>query len=66
MPAANKDEEQDILEEEIKLCQQRGITLLGVGINTDSPKAYGMDTVRIDSDEDIIKVVEQLDRRLIR
>jgi hypothetical protein len=66
MPAANKDEEQDILEEEIKLCDQRGITLLGVGINTDSPKAYGMDTVRIDSDEDTIKVVEQLDRRLIR
>jgi hypothetical protein len=65
MPAANWTEEREILEREVKHCEKRNITLLGVGINTDSPKQYGMDTVRIDSDADIHLVVEQLDRRLV-
>lgn len=64
MPAANYNEEREILEREVITCARQGITLLGVGINTDSPKQYGMDTVRIDSDEDVILVVEQLGRRL--
>lgn len=64
MPAANYTEEREVLEREIRVCEQKGITLLGVGINTDSPKEYGMDTVRVDEDEDLHKVIEQLDRRL--
>lgn len=66
MPAANLDEEREILERELKTCERLGITVLGVGINTDSPSRYGMDTVRIDSDEDIHKVLQQLERRLAR
>jgi hypothetical protein len=66
MPAANYYEEVDILEREVKLCERKGITLLGVGINTNSPVRWGMDTVRVDSDEDIRLVMEQLDRRLTR
>lgn len=64
MPMANYAEEREILEREIAICKREGIHLLGVGINTDSPKQYGMDTVRVDCDEDIVKVIEQLDRRL--
>lgn len=64
MPVENFREEKDILVREVKLMAQLGITCLGVGINTDSPKQYGLDTVRLDSDADVIKVVEQLERRL--
>lgn len=65
MPAANYDEELTILTEEIDTCKKRGITLMAVGINTSSPEAYGFDTVRVDSDEDLDKVVSQLKRRLL-
>lgn len=64
MPMANYDEELEILQREIAICKRRNITLLAVGINTDSPKRYGFDTVKVDSDEDIHLVIDQLDRRL--
>lgn len=64
MPAANYDEEREVLIEQCKRAKKIGVHLLGVGINTDSPKQYGMDTVQVDSDEDIHKVIEQLERRL--
>jgi hypothetical protein len=64
MPASNYDEELEVLEREIETCNKQNVHLLGVGINTDSPKNYGMDTVRVDSDQDILKVIEQLARRL--
>lgn len=66
MPAANYEEEKEILKREIEICKKLGITLLGVGIHTDSPKQWGMDTVRIDNDEDIMKVLDQLEQRLER
>lgn len=58
MPAANKDEELVILEREIKEYKRQGIHLVCVGIQTDSPSRYGLPTVRVDSDEDVIKVIE--------
>lgn len=58
MPAANKDEELVILTREIKEYKRQGIHLVCVGIQTDSPSKYGLPTVRVDSDEDIIKVIE--------
>ncbi len=64
MPAANATEEREVLRREIKTCKRKGYHLLGVGINTDSPKRYGMKTVRVDSDEDIRLVIEQLEREL--
>lgn len=64
MPAANPDEEAIVLADEIAICRQRGYTLLGVGMNTDSPRQYGLDTVQIDSDDDVTKVVDQLGRVL--
>lgn len=66
MPAANYDEELVILTDELAKYRQKNITLLGVGINTDSPSRYGLDTVQVDSDDDLIKVVNQLERYLLR
>jgi hypothetical protein len=64
MPAENHDEELEILQREIKLCQQKRYTLLGVGIRTDSPARHGLDTVEVNDDSDLQKVVEHLGRRL--
>jgi hypothetical protein len=64
MPAENKDEELVILQREIAYCKKVGITLMGVGIRTDSPRAHGLDTVQVDTDADLIKVVEHLGKRL--
>lgn len=66
MPAANYEEELVILENEIHECKRKKIALLAVGINTDSPKQYGFDTVQVDSDSDLMKVVEQLERHLLK
>ena len=66
MPAANYDEELEVLQREIKMCKKLGITVLGVGIQTESPIQHGLDTVRVDSDEDLPRVVEHLDKILVR
>jgi nitric oxide reductase activation protein len=65
MPAANKYEELDILQRELGELDRRGIIKLAVGINTDSPSRYGFDTVQVDCDEDLVKVVTQLRRYLL-
>lgn len=64
MPAANHDEELEILQREIKYCKQKKIALFAVGINTDSPLEHGFDTVKVESDEDLDLVVKQLGRLL--
>lgn len=65
MPAENHDEELQILQREIRICKQREYTLLGVGIRTDSPIRHGLDTVRVDEDADVVKVVRHLEKRLL-
>lgn len=64
MPAENHDEELEILIREIRYCRAKGIHLLGVGIRTDSPKAHGLDTVEVHTDEDLVKVVKHLGKVL--
>lgn len=66
MPAENYEEELDILKRELKLCKQKGYTVQGVGLQTDSPKAHGLDTVVVESSADIGLVVKQLEKRLER
>jgi hypothetical protein len=66
MPAENKEEETQILLREIDLYKKYGITLVCVGIQTDSPKQYGLPTVRVDSDDDLVKVIKFLDEILTR
>ncbi len=65
-PAANKQEEEQVLLHQLKLCKRDQITLLGVGIRTDSPRRFGLDTVQVDGDEDLPRVVEHLGKRLLR
>jgi hypothetical protein len=65
MPMENYEEELEILLREIRVCRQKKYTLLFVGVNNDEPKVkYGLDMVRLDSDADIVKVVEALGDRL--
>jgi len=65
-PAANKEEELEVLLRQLQLCKRDQITLLGVGIRTDSPVRHGLDTVQVDGDEDLGRVVEHLGKRLQR
>ena len=65
MPAENHDEELEVLQREIKTCDKKGYTLLGVGIRTDSPTQHGLDTVQVDDDSDLVKVVKHLEKRLL-
>lgn len=65
MPASNAREEGRILKDETELCKRKGIPLLAVAAGTDSPKEWGFNTVRIDSDKDLTKVMEQLERAIM-
>jgi hypothetical protein len=64
MPAENHDEELEILLRELQICKRKNITLMGVGIRTDSPKRHGLDTVQVFGDTDIENVVKHLEKRL--
>lgn len=64
MPAENYEEELEILTREIKMCKRRNHTLLGLGIETDSPTRHGLDTVEVYGQSDIGKVIKQLDKYL--
>lgn len=65
MPAANGVEEEFVLRGELEKCRRANIRTLAVGINTTSPTAYGFDTVEVEGDEDIIKVVNHLKDNLV-
>ena len=64
MPAANAKEELVILQRELKTITRLGYVMLGVGIRTDSPTRHGLDTVQVDDDADLVKVVTHLGKRL--
>lgn len=66
MPAANHDEELEVLQREIMYCKTHNISLLGVGIRTDSPRRHGLDTVQVDEDADLVKVIRHLEKQLIQ
>lgn len=66
MPVANYDEEKVLLDREISNYKKHDIHLVCVGIQTDSPGELGLPYVRVDSDEDIIKVLEFLENILTR
>lgn len=65
MPLENHNEELEILKREIALCKSKGYVLLGVGVQTDSPRRHGLDTVQIDNSGDVGRVVEHLERVLV-
>ena len=65
MPAENHDEELEILQRELRTCKRKGYTVMGVGIRTDSPRRHGLNTVEVNEDEDIVKVVRHLEKQLL-
>lgn len=66
MPSANRHEEEMVLRREIQQFAARGYVLLGVGIGTDSPLQYGLDTVTVYEEADVVKVVQHLEKRLAK
>ncbi len=64
MPRENYNEELMILKREIATCKKRGYVLMGVGARTDAPTKHGLDTVRIDSMNDLHKVVKHLGKQI--
>jgi len=66
MPASNYEEELEILQRELRGCAQKGYTVMGVGIGTDSPTQHGLETVVVNEDSDIPAVVRFLEKRLER
>lgn len=64
MPEANESDEVIILRREIATCTKKGYTLVGVGIETDSPSRHGLDTIIINEPRDIAKLVNDLGKRL--
>ena len=75
MPAEDNDTQRSILRSECRRAKamsklpDRRLHLVGVGVGTDSPKEYGMDTIRVDQnsgDEGIATVVEGLADRIAR
>lgn len=66
MPMSNYNEEREVLIRQCQRAKEKGIHLIGVGINTNSPSRYGMETVQVDSDEDISKVIDLLEKKLSR
>lgn len=66
MPCENFNDELVILKREIETCRKLNIALLGVGIETDSPKDHGLDTVQIDTVDDIPKLIDEIESRLTK
>lgn len=66
MPMSNYEEELEVLQRELRVCSQKGYTVMGVGIGTDSPSNHGLETVVVNEDSDIPAVVRFLEKRLER
>lgn len=66
IPAANGEEEGGVLVREVDHCSKNDITLMGVGIRTDSLAKFGFNYVRVDTDDDIVRVVDNLEERLAK
>lgn len=64
MPAENRVDELAVLLRELQVCAQRGYEILGVGIQNNDPTQYGLETVRLDTVEDLPKLVKAIDDRL--
>jgi len=64
MPAANRNDELPVLKSEILRCRESGISLIGIGVETDSPKEHGLDTLILNSIDDLPKLIAGIGERL--
>lgn len=65
IPAANRMEETDILWREKKVCKDLGIGVLGIGLETDSPKDFGLDTIKVDGATDFEFMLQEVEKRIL-
>ena len=57
MPAENYSEEKEVLIAECAhIKKTRGLTAIGLGIECDSPTQYGLETLQIDEQADLVKI----------
>lgn len=66
MPMQNYNEELELLTENIEKLRKMRTHLVGIGWQTDSPRRHGLDTICINSAEDIPTIVKGLEDRLLR
>lgn len=66
MPNENYSDELEVLQREILHAPQRGIKIVGIGIRNSDPVQHGLDTIRIDTIEEVPKVVDGLKERIMR
>ncbi|URG17455.1 hypothetical protein Mbo2_085 [Rhodococcus phage Mbo2] len=64
IPASNPVEELQVMQRELKLIRARKYDVLAVGVGTESPKKFGLDTVAIRDGHDIVTLVKALEKRL--
>ena len=64
MPAENAAEEHEILLRELDTCRRKGYTVIGIGIHTDSPRKYGLETIRVDSHDDIMTLIQYIKEKV--
>lgn len=57
--------EKPIMLREFEILKKSGIAMLGVGMYTDSPKRYGMDTVLVTESTDISTVLKEIEKRIV-
>jgi len=57
---------EDVLLREINLCKREDIGVVGIGVGTNSPEQFGLETIVIDDVSDVPRVVKDLQRRLSR
>jgi hypothetical protein len=64
MPAANREDEIDVLVRELEYCKRNDIKVIGIGVNTDSPTKWGLDTIRVDDPSDLRHLFQEIGKRL--
>jgi hypothetical protein len=61
------DEQHDIILRELKIMDRQQYTMVGIEVNTESHmQDVGIDTVTCNSDQDIIKLVDELKIRIVK
>lgn len=66
IPETNHAEEVILLNRELDMCRSKGYAVLAIGVNTDSPKRYGLDTVLVESGTDVKRVMDEVEKRLVK
>ena len=66
MPCENGAEERRILRNECAILKAKGIHTVGVGIDCDDPRKYGLDTIEVESLQDLPALLQGIGMRLTK